>query len=289
MGGAARTALLMVALTGLLLAIGYAVGYFIGNVTLVLTIAFAFAVLLNVLTYWYADKWVLKLYKARVVTESEEPELHRMVERLASNAGLPKPRVAVIPTDTPNAFATGRNPAHAVVAVTDGARRVLDADQLEAVLGHEIAHIKNRDMLINTMVAMIACAIAYIGLIGRYSLFFGGGRGRDGGGAILAILAMILLPIAAMLIRLSVSRTREYGADRAGAGISRKPRALASALLAIQSAVKNKPMRKGNPATSHMFIVNPFHGVSLRELFSTHPATEKRVQRLEEMAATGRF
>jgi heat shock protein HtpX len=289
MGAAARTALLMLVLTGILLAIGYAVGYFIGNVTLVLTIAFGFAMLLNIFTYWYADKWVLKLYKARLVTESEEPELHRMIERLASNAGLPKPRIAVIPTDTPNAFATGRNPSHAVVAVTDGARCVLDNDQLEAVLGHEIAHIKNRDMLINTMVAMVAGAIAYIGLIGRFSLFFGGGRDRGGAATWLALLAMILLPIAAMLIRLSVSRTREYGADRSGASISRKPRALASALLTIQSAVKSKPMRKGNPATSHMFIVNPFHGVSFRELFSTHPATEKRVRRLEEMAATGRF
>lgn len=290
MGAAARTTLFLGALTGFLLLIGYIVGYFTGvSPTYTLTVAFLFAVLLNFVVYWYADKWVLKLYKAKIVSEVEEPELHEMVGRLASNARLPKPRIAVIPTDTPNAFATGRNPSHSVVAATRGAMSLLDKDQLEGVLGHELAHIKNRDMLVNTMAAMIAGAIAYIALIGRFGLIFGGGQRRNGGATIMAILAMILVPIAATLVRLAVSRTREYDADRLGAGISRKPRALAGALRAIQSAVRGRPMEKGNPATSHMFIVNPFRGVGLLELFSTHPATEKRISRLEEMASTGRF
>jgi heat shock protein HtpX len=254
----------------------------------VLTIAFAFAMLLNIFTYWYADKWVLRLYRAKLVSEAEEPELHEIVGRLAANAKLPKPRVAIVPTDTPNAFATGRNPSHAVVAVTRGAKNLLNKEQLEGVLGHEIAHIKNRDMLVNTMAAMIAGAIAYVGTVGRYSMFYGR-RDRDGGGALLAMVALILVPLAAMLVRLSISRTREYGADEEGAKISKKPRALASALRTLESAVKNRPMQSGNPATSHMFIVNPFRGVSFVELLSTHPSTEKRIQRLEEIAARGEF
>ncbi len=289
MGAGVRTTLLMVVLTVFLLIIGYAIGYWMGNVTLILTIAFVFAMALNIFTFWYADKWVLKIYKAKIVSEAEEPELHAIVGRLASNARLPKPRVAIVPSDKPNAFATGRNPSRAVVAVTRGAMSLLDKDQLEGVLGHEMAHVRNRDMLVNTMAAMIAGVIAYIGFIGRFSLFFGGRRDQGGSAMLLALLAMILVPIAAMLVRLSISRTREYGADEEGATISRKPRALASALRSLESAARNRPMQEGNPATSHLFIVNPFRGGSLAEIFSTHPATEKRVQRLEEMAATGRF
>jgi len=288
MGASARTALLIGVLTGLLLAVGFAIGYFVGNVTLVLTIAFAFAMLLNIAVYWFADKWVLKLYKAKLVSEAEEPELHEIVGRLAANAKLPKPKVAIVPNDTPNAFATGRNPSHAVVAVTRGAKSLLDKEQLEGVLGHEMAHIRNRDMLVNTMAAMIAGAIAYVGIVGRYSMFYGR-RDRDGGAALLAMVALILVPFAAMFVRLSISRTREYGADEEGAKISRKPRALASALRALESAAKSRPIQTGNPATSHLFIVNPFRGASFVEMLSTHPSTEKRVQRLEEMAATGKF
>jgi len=288
MGAGARTALLIGVLTGLLLAVGFAIGYFVGNVTLVLTIAFAFAMLLNICVYWFADKWVLKLYKAKLVSEAEEPELHEIVGRLAANAKLPKPKVAIVPNDTPNAFATGRNPSHAVVAVTRGAKSLLDKEQLEGVLGHEMAHIRNRDMLVNTMAAMIAGAIAYVGIVGRYSMFYGR-RDRDGGAALLAMVALILVPFAAMFVRLSISRTREYGADEEGAKISRKPRALASALRVLESAAKSRPMQTGNPATSHLFIVNPFRGASFVEMLSTHPSTEKRVQRLEEMAATGKF
>lgn len=292
MAGGARTLLLVSVLTGLLLAIGAIVSLFTGIPwTYAITFAFIIAMVMNITVYWYADKWVLRLYKAKVVSEAEEPELHEMVGRLAANARLPKPKVAVIPTDVPNAFATGRNPSNAVVAVTNGAMKLLDKEQLEGVLGHEMAHIKNRDMLISTMAAMIAGAIAWLALIGRFGIFMGGGR-RDRGGAgtaILALLALILVPIAATLIRLSVSRTREYGADAEGASISRKPRALAGALRALESAARSRPMQGGNPATSHMFIVNPFRGASIVEIFSTHPLTEKRIQRLEEMAATGRF
>ncbi len=286
MGGTARVALLMAMLTGLLLAMGLVAGYLTGtNLVFTFTFALIMAVVLNIAMYWYADRWVLRLYKAKIVSEAEESELHRTVERLASSARLPKPRVAIIPTDTPNAFATGRSPSHSVVAVTQGAMRLLNKDELEGVLGHELAHVKNRDMLINTMAAIIGAVITYVMW---FSIFAGAGR-RRGGGGIVAILAMVMIPFAAMLVRLSISRGREYGADRGGASISRKPLALASALRSLQSAVRNRPMQKGNPSTSHMFIVNPFAKVSMRGLFSTHPSTEERIRRLEEMARTGRF
>jgi len=270
-------------LTGLLMLIGLAAGYLTGiNVAYTLGIFLTIAVLMNLLIYWYADKWVLKLYRAKVVSEAEQPKLHQMVARLASSARLPKPKVAVVPIDTPNAFATGRSPSHAVVAVTDGAMKLLNDDELEGVLGHEFAHIKNRDMLINTMAAIIGAVISYVMY---FSIFAGGRRDRGGGGSALAILGIVLIPFAAMLVRLSISRGREYGADRDGASISRKPRSLASALRSLQSAAKNKPMERGNPSTSHLFIVNPFR----KELFSTHPSTEERIRRLEEMAASGNF
>lgn len=287
MGGMARTILLMGLLTGLLMLIGLAAGYLTGvSLTYTLSIALFMAVLLNVFTYWYADKWVLRLYRARLVSEAEEPELHRIVERLTSNARLPKPKVAIVPLDTPNAFATGRSPSHSVVAVTSGALKLLDKEELEGVLGHELSHVKNRDMLINTMAAVIGAVITYVMF---FSIFAGGQRNRGGGGGLLAILALVLIPFAAMLVRLSISRTREYGADQGGARISRKPAALARALRSLQSAVRATPMQRGNPSTSHMFIVNPFRGVKMASIFSTHPPTEERIRRLEEMAKTGRF
>jgi len=283
MGGTARTALLMGMLTGLLMLIGLAAGYITGiNVTYTLGIFLSIAVLMNLLIYWYADKWVLKLYRAKIVSEAEQPKLHQMVARLASSARLPKPKVAIVPMDTPNAFATGRSPSNSVVAVTDGAMKLLNDDELEGVLGHEFAHIKNRDMLINTMAAIIGAVISYVMF---FSLFAGGRRDRGGGGSALALIGIVLIPFAAMLVRLSISRGREYGADRDGASVSRKPLALASALRNLQSAAKNKPMERGNPSTSHMFIVNPFK----KEFFSTHPSTEERIRRLEEMAKSGNF
>lgn len=289
MGGTARTALLMFVLTGLLMAVGFLAGYLTGiPITYTLGIFLAIAVVMNVAIYWFADRWVLKIYRAKIVSEAEQPKLHGMVSRLASNARLPKPKVAVVPSDNPNAFATGRSPSHSVVAVTQGAMNLLDDEELEAVLGHELAHVKNRDMLINTMAAIIGAVITYVMF---FSLFAGGRRDRGGGG-IIALLALIMIPFAAMLVRLSISRGREYGADQGGASISRKPRALANALRKLQSAAKGRPMKRGNPSTAHMFIVNPFarvKGVSLSGLFSTHPPAEERIRRLEQMAKIGRF
>lgn len=285
MGGTARTALLMGVLTGLLLLIGLAAGYLTGiPISYTLGIFLAMAVLMNLAIYWYADKWVLKLYRAKIVSEAEQPKLHEMVSRLASNANLPKPKVAVIPIETPNAFATGRSPSHAVVAVTQGAMGLLNDEELEGVLGHEIAHVKNRDMLINTMAAIIGAVITYVMY---FSFFAGGRRDREGGGGILAILAIILIPFCALLVRLAISRGREYGADEGGAKISRKPLGLANALRKLQSAAHSKPIRQGNPSTAHMFIVNPFAGVRLSSLFSTHPPTDERIKRLEGLAETG--
>ncbi|KXB02772.1 hypothetical protein AKJ43_00620 [candidate division MSBL1 archaeon SCGC-AAA261D19] len=284
MGFMLRTFGLLSILTVLLVAIGYVLGLWLGvSVTYTVTGAFALAMVINLFSYWYSHKWVLKMYKAKIVDESEDPKLHEIVGRLASRANLPKPQVAVTPDETPNAFATGRNPSHAVIAVTKGARNLLSERELEGVLGHEMAHIKNRDMLVNTMAAMIAGAIAYIGIAGRFGIFFGRRRG-----GLLALLALIFMPIAAMMVRMAISRTREFGADEEGANISGEPLALADGLRKIESAVKHKQalqkgQEEGNPATSHLFIVNPFRGADLTRLFSTHPSTEERVQRLEKM------
>ena len=268
-------------LTALLLLMGFIAGYLTGiPVTYTLGIFLVLAITMNLGIYWYADKWVLKMYHARIVTESEQPKLHHIVERLASNARLPKPKVAILPTEVPNAFATGRSPSHSVVAVTQGAMKLLSDEELEGVLGHELAHIKNRDMLVNTMAAIIGAVITYVMY---FSIFAGGRRDRDGGG-LLALLGLLLIPFCAMLVRLSISRGREYGADEGGAKISRKPLALANALRKLQSVAERAPMRQGNPSTAHMFIVNPFRGVRLSGLFSTHPPTDKRIERLEKLA-----
>lgn len=287
MGGTARTALLMGVLTGLLLLVGLVAGYITGiSVTYTLGIFLVMAVVMNLAIYWFADKWVLKLYHAKIVSEAEQPKLHEMVSRLASNANLPKPKVAIIPIDTPNAFATGRSPSNSVVAVTKGAMDTLNDEELEGVLGHEITHVKNRDMLIGTMAAIIGAVITYVTY---FSMFSGGRRDREGGAGLLAILAIILIPFCAILVRLAISRGREYGADEGGAKISRKPLGLASALRKLESAARSKPIRQGNPSTAHMFIVNPFAGVRLSGLFSTHPPTDERVKRLEGLAETGGF
>ena len=272
-------------LTGLMLLMGLVAGYLTGvPITYTLGIFLVMAVLMNMAIYWYADKWVLRLYRARVVSEAEQPKLHAMVSRLASNAKLPKPKVAIIPVDAPNAFATGRSPSNSVVAVTQGAMKLLDDEELEGVLGHEIAHIKNRDMLINTMAAIIGAVITYVTY---FSIFSGGRRDREGNAGILAILAIILIPFCAMLVRLAISRGREYGADEEGAKISRKPLGLANALRKLESAARGRPMQQGNPSTAHMFIVNPFAGVRLSSLFSTHPPADERIRRLEKLAEAG--
>ncbi|ASJ09231.1 protease [Thermococcus siculi] len=276
-----RTGLLMALLTGLLMAIGYVFG---GPSWAFMM--FLFSMAFNFITYWYSDRIVLSWYNARIVDEYEAPELYAIVRNLAERAGLPMPKVAIIPTDTPNAFATGRDPKHAVVAVTTGLLKLLNRDELEGVIGHELTHIKNRDMLIGTFAAAMAGAIIQLAYWARWIAIFGGfGRDDDDAGNVLAaILVAVLAPIAAMLIQAAVSRSREFLADEGGAKISGKPHALASALMKIEQAVRYRPLRNGNPATAHMFIVNPFRGVSIANLLSTHPPTEARIERLRKIA-----
>ena len=282
-----KTALLMSVLTALLMATGYVVSYLvdIGPVYLVAA-AFALAMALNLVAYWYSDKIVLRMYDAQVVSENIAPELYSTIARLSVKAQLPMPKIAIINNETPNAFATGRNPENAVVAVTSGALSVLQRDELEAVLAHELGHIKNRDMFISTIAAVIAGTIGYIGFTGRLLLWSKGSRRESGYTQLIGVVLLaIFIPVAAGLIRLAVSRTREYAADEAGATISGKPNALADALVRIEESVKRKPMKQGSPATSHLFIVNPFRSESLINLLSTHPPTASRVEKLREMAA----
>lgn len=275
MTNALRTTALMAALIVLFALVGRAIGGDSGMI-----IAFLFAVALNFGSYWFSDKIVLKMYKAREVQRADAPELYDMVDRLRTNAQLPMPRVYVIPSDQPNAFATGRNPQHAAVAVTNGITRLLDRTELEGVMAHELAHIKNRDILTSTIAATVAAAIT---MIARFGFFFGGDRDRGGAAAQLAML--ILAPIAAMLIQMAISRSREFAADRDGAAICGNPMALAGALARLEKGVERSPM-DANPSTAHMFIINPFAGAmsGLRTLFSTHPPTEQRIERLRALA-----
>lgn len=274
-----KTAVLLLALTLLLVWVGGMIGGRSG-----MTTAFAFAMLINFASYWFADKIVLFMYRAQPAKKEEVPEVYRIVKDLTLKTGLPMPRIYIIPTATPNAFATGRGPKHAVVAVTDGILRLLNAQELEGVLAHELAHIKNRDILIATIVATIAGAIFMLADMARWTMMFGGrSRERDRGNAIAVLIVAILAPIAAMLIQLAISRSREYGADETGAKFSGKPMGLANALKKLQAGVRQIPMAEGSPATAHMFIVNPFRGRDFAALFMTHPPIEKRVARLEAL------
>ncbi|HAY37370.1 MAG: zinc metalloprotease HtpX [Bacteroidetes Order II. Incertae sedis bacterium] len=269
-----RTAALMAALMVLFGLLGQALG---GNGGMAL--ALGFALLLNFGSYWFSASLVLKMYKAQEVTSQDAPELVHMIDDLRVKAGLPMPRIYVIPSNQPNAFATGRNPENAAVAVTNGIVRMLTRDELEGVIAHELAHIKNRDILTGSIAATVAAAIT---MLARFGMFFGGDRDR--GGALSSLLMLILAPLAAMMIQMAISRSREFAADRNGAEICGKPEALASALLKLQSGSENVAM-DANPATAHMFIVNPFAGAAsgFRSLFSTHPPTEMRVEKLREM------
>jgi heat shock protein HtpX len=276
-----RTTVLLAALTALFLVIGGAIG---GNQGLF--IAFVFALLMNFASYWFSDKIVLSMYGAREVSLNEVPDLYRLVQRLAQRAGIPMPRVYIIPSDAPNAFATGRNPQHGAVAVTEGILRMLDTDELAGVLAHELGHIRNRDTLIMTVAATLAGAITMLAHMAQWGAIFGFGRRDDedsGGGGMLGLLAMaILAPIAATLIQLAISRSREYFADSTGAGIAGAPSGLARALEKLHYASQRLPM-DANPATAHLFIVNPLSGGSLVNLFSTHPPIEERIRRLRRM------
>ena len=279
-----KTVFLLVLLAGLLIGIGYLVAGPTGAI-----FAFVIALALNIGSYWFSDKLALKMTGAREVTPDEEPRLHAVVDNVAAMAGLQKPKVYIIQNDSPNAFATGRNDKHAAVAATTGIMRILDDRELTAVLGHELGHIRNRDILVNAIVATIATAITFIATMLQWSLIFGGfgGRDRNGGGGILGILALlatiILAPIAASIIRLAISRQREYGADEAGAYITHMPLSLASALQKLEDYSRARPMQV-NPAVSHLFIVNPLGKVDFAALFSTHPPVQARIARLNEIA-----
>jgi len=271
-----KTTLLLASLTGLIMLIG---GYFGGQSGMI--IAFAFAVIMNFGAYWFSDKVVLKMYNARQVEPSQAPGLYQMVERLAQKAGLPTPRVYVIPQEQPNAFATGRNPEHAVVAVTQGILRLMNDEELEGVLAHELGHVKNRDILIGSIAATLAGAIMMLASMARWAAIFGGvGRDDDEGGGIFGLLFMMFLaPIAAVLIQMAISRTREYQADATAAEMTGTPYGLAHALEKLGKATQRIPM-EANPSTAHMFIVNPLSGKSMMKLFSTHPPLEERIRRL---------
>jgi heat shock protein HtpX len=278
-----KTALLMAALTVLLVLAGGALGGRQG-----LIIALVMATVMNFFSFWFSDKIVLKMYRAREITRGEDPELYDIVSELAERAGLPMPKVYICPQNTPNAFATGRNPKHAAVAVTQGIRRILTREELAGVLGHELAHVQNRDILIGSIAAIIAGAITFLASIARWGLLFGGigggSRDRGGEGNIFAyLIMMILAPIAAMLIQMAISRSREYAADASGAKISGNPLGLASALRKLQIANRQIPM-KAHPSTAHMFIMNPLSARGIQNLFSTHPNSEERIARLEKMA-----
>jgi heat shock protein HtpX len=279
-----KTFILMGLMTVLLVVIGNLLGGQGG-----MMLAFLFAVVMNFGSYWFSDKIVLRMYKAREITQAEEPGLHGLVADLAQRAGLPMPKIYLIPDAQPNAFATGRNPEHAAVAMTEGIVRSLSTDELRGVLGHELAHVKHRDILIGTIAATMAGAISMLANMAHMAMIFGGGRGsnrEEGGSPLGGLVMMIVAPIAAMLIQMAISRSREFLADEGGAQISGNPMSLANALRKISARVEQIPM-DASPSTAHMFIVNPLSGGGLMKLFSTHPPMEERIARLEAMVLGG--
>jgi heat shock protein HtpX len=281
MGNLIKTGLLLVVLTCLLVLVGGAIGGRQG-----MTIAFVLALVMNVGSYWFSDKIVLASYGARAVTEAEAPQLYRVVRELAAQAHIPVPPIYIIQDDSPNAFATGRNPQHAAVAVTEGILRIMTEDELRGVLAHELSHVKNRDTLIMTIAATIAGAITYLAQMAQWAAIFGGRRSDDegggGGSAIGALLMAILAPIAAMLIQMAISRSREYEADASGARLAGRASGLEHALQKLDMASRQVPM-EATPATAHLFIVNPLTSGGLASLFSTHPPIEERIARLRAM------
>ena len=278
-----KTTLLLALLSGLILVLGQAAG---GNNGLIL--AFVLALVMNLGSYWFSDKIVLRMYRAGELSPAEAPMLHAMVEDLARNAGIPKPRVCLVPGDSPNAFATGRNPQNAVVAVTEGIVKLLSHDELRGVVAHEIGHIANRDILVQSIAGVLATMVMFIANMMKWAAIFGGSRSDDegggggGGNAIAGLFLALLAPIAASLIQFAISRSREYLADATGAKLCGNPLSLASALGKLGAYSKQLPMQQGSPATAHMFIVNPFAG-GIGKFFSTHPPLEERIQRLREM------
>ncbi len=276
-----KTAFFLTLLTGLFIVIGDLLGGRAGVI-----IAFIFALGMNFFSYFFSDKIALAMYRAKLVSQEEAPEIYAIVKTLCERANLPMPRIYIIPQAAPNAFATGRDPKHAAVAVTQGALELLTREELMGVLGHELGHIKHRDILISTIASTIAGAIMFLADMIRWAAIFGGLSGDDDEHPIILIAMAIVAPFAAMLIQLAISRAREYEADRAGAIYSGNPLYLASALEKLDAYAKQIPFR-GNPATENLFIVNPFSAKGLMTLFSTHPPIEERIRRLREMAANG--
>ena len=279
-----KTTMLMALLMALMVALG---GIFAGHTGM--TVMLIIALGMNFFSYWFSDRMVLSMYNAQEVDRQSAPELYGLVEKLAGRAGLPMPRVYIINEDAPNAFATGRNPSNAAVAVTTGLMRVLDYNEISGVLGHELAHVKHRDILISTIAATMATVISYAASIAQWAAIFGGGRSSDDdrGGIIGLIVTAIIAPIAAALIQMAISRSREYSADEGGAEICGNPNYLASALEKIEYyAVHGAPLPEATPATAHMCIINPLTGrdISFKSLFSTHPDTQERIARLREQA-----
>ena len=272
-----KTAILLGALAGVLLLVGWLIGGIQG-----LAIGLVFAVCINFVSFWFSDKIVLAMYRARKLEESDAPGLHAIVEEVAEEAKIPKPKVYLIPTDNANAFATGRSPKKGVVAVTTGILKILSQKELKGVLAHEISHIKHRDTLIQTVAATVAAVISYVAFIARWAAIFGT-RDRDGGGLFHLLALAILTPLIAMVLQLAISRSREYLADERAAKLIGDAEPLASALIKIDENVKSHPLRFGNKTTSSLFIANPFSGRSLFALFSTHPPMKKRVEKLRAM------
>ncbi len=276
-----KTAILFVILTLMLIFIGYLIGGRTG-----VTYAFIFALVMNFGSYWFSDKIVLKLYRARRVEEHDNPRLHSLVRSAVQMSGLPMPKVYIIPSESPNAFATGRNPQNAAVAVTEGILKILDDDELLGVISHELGHVRNRDILVGTIAATIAGAITYLAFMARWMPFFGSDDDEGGGNLIVMLVVGILAPIAAALVQMAISRQREYLADRTAAEISHKPLALAGALKKLHRVSRQIPL-KTNPASAHMFIVNPLTRKNFASLFSTHPPIEERIERLERYFREG--
>ena len=280
-----KTALLLALLSAIVISLGALMGGRTGVI-----VALGLAVVMNIGSYWYSDKIVLSMYRARPLDEYEAPALHRMVAELAQRANIPKPKICVIPEQAPNAFATGRDPEHGVVAVTEGLMRLLSPEELRGVLSHETGHIVNRDILIQTVAGVMASAIVSIAHMMQFAAFFGGGRGGEEGGGrgniVAALLMAVLAPIAASIIQMAISRSREYLADDTGAFLCGQPLALADALAKLQGANQRIPMQAGNAATSSMFIVTPFNAGAAANLFSTHPPIEERIARLRALAGS---
>jgi heat shock protein HtpX len=277
MGNQFKVTVLLAAMTALIVMAGQIMGGAGGMI-----VALILAAGMNFFSYWFSDKIVLRMYKAREATPDEAPQVYETVKRLAGRAGLPVPKIYIIPEESPNAFATGRNPEHAVIAVTEGLLRLMSEKEVEGVLAHELAHIKNRDILVGSIAATLAGAIMVIASMARWAAIFGGSRRDDenGGGGIIGLVVMsIIAPLAAMIIQMAISRSREYMADATGAGFAGNPKGLAGALEKLGAYSGRLPM-DANPSTAHMFIVNPLSGRSLMSLFSTHPPLEDRIRRL---------